>query len=375
MNQVMNIACGVSLCCSGAVVAQVGALWMTPSYPAIGSSVTRVGPGVQAGWLRIEYPGLYSQQVPAIWNGSAASAQSLLPVSIGSTAGKVLGLDGHRQVGWVNLPQGDTTAAYWEGTVESFRALALTDPIYTGGKASGISGNQVVGEAYYNVGRGGRHACLWDLSTGSWQDLQPTGGLFSNAFDTDGEYQCGRVLYSATGQYSAVLWRGTAASAVNLEPPGSRISECFAVANGTQVGYAQTSDFVMRPVVWHGTAASWRDLLPTGCIRGQILDTTGDIHVGWVTKNGVGDTAVLWFGDNRNTILELRTLLGPQWGPCVATSISVEGDIATIGGYGRIAGSVVEQGILWTVRVPTPGGMGVLVMGGLAAMRRRRGAP
>ena len=84
---------------------------------------------------------------------------------------------------------------------------------------------------------------------------------------------------------------------------------------------------------------------------------------------------MVWFGDNRNTILELRTLLGPQWGPCVATSISVEGDIATIGGSGRIAGSVVEQGILWTVRVPTPGGMGVLVMGGLAAMRRRRGAP
>lgn len=370
----LSAACvfyALAMASSVAAIAQTSAVWLTPSS-AIGSWCASVASGgIQGGYVLARDADGRMQHFPTIWNGTAESAINLLPVGRGSTFGEVKGLDGNRQVGWINDLQSGTVAAYWEGTASSFRALALTHPDYIGGRANAIAGDQVVGEASYLRGRGGEHACMWNLATGAWVDLQPANGVFSTARDTDGEYQVGYLYLTGRSQPSAVMWHGSAASAVVLEPPGSRGSECFAVANGTQVGHVQTADLVMRPVVWHGTAASWRDMLPSGYIEGQILGTTGDFHVGWAYRNDFGSTAMLWFGDNPNVNIDLRTLLGPEWGQCVATSITVEGDIATIGGYGRRAGSLFEQGVVWTIRVPTPPTAGLLTLA-VAALRRRR---
>jgi hypothetical protein len=64
----------------------------------------------------------------------------------------------------------------------------------------------------------------------------------------------------------ASLWNGTAASWVDLAPPGATESTAYAVNAGQQVGYADV-DSIRRASLWTGSPASWVDLaslLPAG---------------------------------------------------------------------------------------------------------------
>lgn len=177
------------------------------------------------------------QMEAAIWQGSAASHRSLHPN--GAENSHAVAVAGAIQVGTVSFP-GSRRAGYWRGTAESWT------PMLQGGTSSvayGSDGKSIVGHAVNDFIK----ASLWDIATETWTDLNPTGSLFSEALDVDGNFQVGFV--STGGPSRAFFWAGTPTSGINLQSSlpnrfiGS-VASSIAVSSSEIVvsGYAYTSD-------------------------------------------------------------------------------------------------------------------------------------
>jgi uncharacterized membrane protein len=127
--------------------------------------------------------------------------------------------------------------------------------------------------------------------------LHPIGYTTSSAYDIDGESQVG------VGDNNALLWKGTAASAVDLHPVGFISSLAQAVSGDSQVGYAQLRLFEPHAILWKGTAASAVDLHPVGFSSSQALGVFGNRQVGsGISEQASARHALLWQGTANSAI-------------------------------------------------------------------------
>jgi len=150
------------------------------------------------------------------------------------------------------------------------------------------------------------------------------------------------------------------------------------VAAGQQVGYAdlQTSAGGFQDaILWNGTAASAVDLRPTGLSPAVdfsvAVSTNGLQQVGYAGVPG-GTEAVLWSG-TANSAVDLDTFLPGSLGNAEADYIDSAGNIfgTAEGTYGGISGNFSVE---WTnAAVPEPAGISLLGLGGIALLRRRIG--
>lgn len=101
--------------------------------------------------------------------------------------------------------------------------------------AFGVDGSQQVG--YITNSTASEHASLWSGSAASWVDLNPPGSMESIATAVSDGQQVGGA--SINGPIHACLWTGTAASIVDLNPAGSSGSGAMGVSDGQQVGSAE----------------------------------------------------------------------------------------------------------------------------------------
>jgi uncharacterized membrane protein len=112
--------------------------------------------------------------------------------------------------------------------------------------------------------------------------------------------QVGYGYGSATGDLEhALLWTGTAASKVDLNPANFYGSRALSTNGMQQVGYGQcaTAGGNDHALLWSGTSASAVDLhslLPAGYnySRAQSIDAAGNI-VGYA-ENASGAHAIMW---------------------------------------------------------------------------------
>lgn len=251
-----------------------------------------------------------------VWSGTAGSAIDLHPVSFtGITNSAALGTDGSHQVGAWQSNNGLPHALLWSGSAASVIQLQPTQfPGYVESAAVGVSGNQQVGYIGTVPGNGGamQHAAIWSGTAASAVDLHPTllptnFDLGTTALSISGGQEVGYGQFSNGSPFShALLWTGTAASAVDLNPAGA--SNSIAVnTNGTwQVGYVTNANATTSASVWNGTAASAVNLeafLPSnfstskassvnsaGDVFGVAEDTLGNYHsVEWVAPCAHGE--------------------------------------------------------------------------------------
>src|SRR5262249_31703333 len=127
--------------------------------------------------------------------------------------------------------------------------------------ALGTNGTQQVGYGDVLIGVFQHsHALLWTGSADSAVDLNPTnipGMTDSSASATDGHQQVGDVWTWSAGVpvKHAVLWHGSADSAVDLNPAGFTDSSVNGVSNGKQIGWGRIN-IAGNALLWSGTAAS-----------------------------------------------------------------------------------------------------------------------
>jgi hypothetical protein len=155
-----------------------------------------------------------------------------------------LGVDGNQQVGDADLgsaPDHFSHAVLWFGSVDSY--IDLNPQGYDSSWANGIAGGQQVGAAGPSGNADKFHAMLWTGSAASAVDLRPNNAAFSIAYATNGHQQVGGVYYRiAPDQFSehatlwTLLWKGSAASAIDLTPTGFTYATAVATSGEYQVG-------------------------------------------------------------------------------------------------------------------------------------------
>jgi hypothetical protein len=143
------------------------------------------------------------------------------------------------------------------------------------------------------------HAMLWTGSAASAVDLHPPGYSSSYAYGVSGGQQVGEGTVG--GLRHALLWTGSAQSVVDLHPKGFRETVAVAVAAGWQVGWGVADDGSRHALLWNGTADSVVDLhlvLPAGFTASEAagIDSSGNV-IG--TANGPAivtgrGQAILW---------------------------------------------------------------------------------
>lgn len=139
-------------------------------------------------------------------------------------------------------------------------------------------------------------------------DLTPS-GFDSHALGTSGGEQVGYGSGPATGvQIHALLWRGSAASVVDLNPNGFDKSEAWGICGGQQVGYGSGPATKGRThaLLWSGSAASVVDLHPRGFIWSVASGFSGEQQVGTGELPTPGpyrnEHALLWRGSAASVV-------------------------------------------------------------------------
>lgn len=277
--------------------------------------------------------------------------------------------DGQRQVGYGNgLPTGyHRHALLWSGSAASYADLHPGGS-WTDSLARAVAGDQQVGNiSYYFQGnesspQSAEHAALWRGTAASVVDLHPNGigCQRSYANDTDGSQQVGYGYFPTSANktpYRALLWSGTAASAVVLHPPGFTHSFAEGVGGGQQVGYAFNTegDYYGRALLWRGTAASVVSLHSANYLSTTALATNGTTQVGFGGgPNTLYQSHALRWSGTAASAFDLHALLPQEFsaGGSIAYDIDAAGNI--VGLAQRPDGSTV--GVLWrrTSVAPTP---------------------
>jgi hypothetical protein len=310
-----------------------------------------------------------------LWTPPGGQLVDLTPINSNAVAN---GTDGTHQVGYSGI--NGTHATLWSGTQSSAVDLHPTNLAgFESSIAYGVRGGQEVGIGYLNGPGVVSHALLWNGSAGSAVDLNPASFQNSRAIGTDGIHQVGGGFNSGVGNEHALLWSGTENSAVDLNPTnlvGFDGSLAYAIGGGQQVGIGQGSSTgglgVSHALLWSGTANSAVDLHPTGFDNSTAFGTNGVNQVGYGSVMGnIGGTttelrhALLWSG-SATSVLDLNSLLPFASDYSVAYSIDAQGNV-----FGIAANGAGNFAIEWSP-VPEPATMALFAAGALGLLSFRR---
>jgi len=199
---------------------------------------------------------------------------------------------------------------------------------------------------------GKQHALLWNGTAASAVDLHPSSG--SGYFSTSilGMSETLQVgTGSITGNLShALKWTGTASSMVDLNPTGYEVSQATAVSGNSVVGWARVSAATQsnHAMLWLGAAANNVDLNPTGYTFSQAegVSSAGQVGYGKGSATGNNEHALLWDG-TASSVIDLHSYLsglGPTFIQSQARAIADNGSIV---GYATVTGSDFYA-VLWT---------------------------
>jgi hypothetical protein len=300
-------------------------------------------------------PGTTESHV-VLWSGGADGFTDL-------GVGTATAVDDGQQVGFDAFGQ----AALWTGTPES--RVFLTPAGWNTSAASGVGGGQQVGVANQQRVCGEKKGgCgsgtytvfqpfLWTGSAASAVNLTPFGLGFGagQAYGTDGVQQVGVgwkvVGFGAYSTPNAMLWTGTADSAVNLNPAGSGESTAYAVAGGQQVGYAYSFQHAM---LWTGSAASAIDLHPAGYTSSQARATNGvqQAGFGWVnTPAQLSQKHALVWSGSPASVVDLNQFMPLGFTDAAATGIDAAGNVV---GWATTGNPASTHAVMWVPSEAAP---------------------
>jgi hypothetical protein len=325
-------AAGVLLMTSISAFAQYYSNDVTPAGAAAGK-LTGAASGKQVG-------GGSDNHAYLILSGNALAAVDLHPAAF--TSSLALSTDDTQQCGYAysSVTFGNH-AMMWSGSAAS--AVDLHN-LFTWTYCAGNHNGQQVGfgerPVYFTTIQ---HAMLWTGSAASAVDLHPIAFSYSKALGVHDGQQVGSgssiaypgLLGDAPGYHTAshaVLWTGTAASAVDLNPAGFSASEANATNGVQQGGWAYDAVFVSQHAgIWSGTAASFVDLHPAGFNDSKVnaMTATKQVGEGWVGPLGMPGSvrhALVWQGSSAS-VVDLNQYLPAGYINGVATGVDAAGNV------------------------------------------------
>jgi hypothetical protein len=185
------------------------------------------------------------------------------------------------------------------------------------------------------------------------------------------------------GPAQAMLWKGSAASAMNLTPGSSSNAEALGVGVGAsgslqEVGFANivaTGD--VHAALWSGTSGSYVDINPAGFTYSEAVALNGGLAVGDGLSPGTypWTHALLWSSSNPAKFADLGTLV-----PVGRSGVPQSSYATAVDSNGNVFGYLDDQGGRYPVEfvnmaaaAPEPGAAGIFLMAfGLLTKRRCR---
>ncbi|HVT83238.1 MAG TPA: hypothetical protein VHM90_21545, partial [Phycisphaerae bacterium] len=276
-------------------------LWTNSSSSAVNltpngyitSIASAVGPGEQVGSVSTDSMG--ASPLAALWRNSAQTFVNLTPAQLGATSSIALATDGAQEGGFFDSAAG-RHAVIWAGTAASAVDLHPTVAGSTFSVVNAVNGGLQGGEVSVN---GFFHAFLWSGTAASARDLHPTNLPSATSSQINGVYGNEQVGYAKFNSVdTAIVWHGSADSAVSLQPAGYGFSQALATNGSQQVGYANVvSTTFTHAMIWSGTAASAVDLhsLIPGAVssRATAIDVYGNV-AGYARLGDQLDHPVTW---------------------------------------------------------------------------------
>ena len=207
-----------------------------------------------------------------------------------AAGGQVAGIGGpmyEHAVLWTPTLSNDTVLN--SSGITAVRAADINPPGYDSSRLWSTNGTQQAGYATIfqtPFHAGGQFAMLWNGSASSAINLNPTKFHFttSSLTATDGTNQVGVGYGTPTISTSshALLWSGTADSAVDLNPSHIYWAEPLGVGGNQQVGQAYFPVDIrnLHAALWSGTAASIVDLNPPGFTSSAAMGVAANQQVG-----------------------------------------------------------------------------------------------
>jgi hypothetical protein len=277
---------------------------------------------------------------PLVWQGEAQSAISLGPGSMnaiiqcsdGVTHGGVW--SGHA-VFWTSSP-GSGIDLHPNGWALS-EVLAIAGPTQVGWTRVTTTSQQ--------------SAALWRGSAASFVNMNPTGSISSSLRAAIGNLQAGSAAFPGTGG-RAGIWQGTASSYANIHPAGAWTHSWInGMTETQQVGAARVYPQWPHAAIWQGTAASFTDIDPPESFGySELLATCGSAQVGYIAPAS-GVYAGIWYG-TAQSFHNLGQYLPPGYGYSRATSIATDGFFYYVGGYAENGFTLDNEAFLWIGPVP-----------------------
>ncbi len=283
--------------------------------------------------------------------GAAYVGSVLYPLTPPSGFSNVafLGISGGQTVGisfQSNNNPGNFNATLWTAA----GAVNLNPGNMTVSAAFGSDGSEQVGDGQGTGTGNDEHALIWSGTAASALDLNPTnlsGISNSDADAVSGNQQVGSGSGTGTGNnFHALLWNGTANSAVDLNPAGITNSIALGTNGTQQVGYTFGSESGNndRANMWTGTADSAVELNPANFTASQALgiSPSGTQEVGW-GRESTAEHAMIWSGTADSAVDLNPTDLNMTSSFAVATN-----GVEQVGfGTGGVAGSFFDP-VVWT---------------------------
>ncbi len=287
------------------------------------------------------------QEQALLWNADGSIAATLTPSS--SVGATVAAAENGVQVGawwWpYTTPLGTgyyRHAAAWSGSMATH--VDIQPSGWEIGYATDTDGTRHVGVLRWSDESTTVDAAYWPSSAKFAHILTPASAWGSSAAALDGDNQYGLVNLGY-GVNHAARWSGSAASFVDMNPPGSSWSSISGAASGQAVGFA-TFGGTKHAYVWCGGPDDGVDLDPTGATASRLVATDGGLQLGYASY-GLGERATLWRGapDERVDLVEE---LGPSFTGGTANDVEVapSGRITVAGSaYDPVAGR--SEAIAW----------------------------
>ncbi len=274
-----------------------------------------------------------------LMNGNALSTVDLHPAQYANSF--ATSTDDNQQCGYgYSTPGFGNVAMMWSG---SSSTVVNLHSMFTWTYCTGIHNGQQVGfgeRPVYTIFY--QHAMLWTGSAASAIDLHPTFNPYSKALGVRNGQQVGFTAIShypmgdAIGYQPgtrAVLWTGTAASAVDLHPIGYDASQALAT-NGTQQGghaYIALPTPRQHAMMWSGSPDTSIDMHPAAYSDSRItaLTATKQVGDGWMGPMGQPGSvrhALVWSG-TPESVVDLNQYLPVGYTHAVATGVDANGNV------------------------------------------------
>ena len=233
---------------------------------------------------------------------------------------------------WSNTRTGALGAVVWKRNGDSVTPAVLHDKRYESTWATGAGGGDVVGigSPPGKLGHRAPEAGLIWRASGSVDVIASERGVA--LFCTDGQ----RAAGSDGGR--PALWLSAGQEAIDLCPDGFGMGEVHALDGDAQAGVV-FKGLRARAALWRGSAASFIDVTPAVCETARVLAAAGGRLAGFVrakdtTPNGstaCDDRAALWY-EAANDWLDLNASLPEAYNASVAWSIHAQGGEWSVGG-------------------------------------------